>query len=173
MKKYIFPVVIALLVGFAVGYVVFNKANIVRGVSSDGVTNSTSKIATITLSPATASATTTSLYNGDGTDRVITSSMVSCTSVGTSKTYLTGAALASFTLQMSTSTSATGNAMSNTNYAANLTISTSSPWTYTSSSTDPVLGSMSRIWPTNTYLNPTFNATNTAVCTLGVHYLSL
>jgi hypothetical protein len=177
MNKSIIGAVALVLVGFAVGYGVFgNKVTVIeqigQAVSVAGVTNSTARLASVVAAPpTTATATTTSLYNGDGVDRAITDAFAYCTGVGTSRTYLTGAGLAALTVQMSTSTIA-GDAKRNTNYPATFTVATSSAWAWENylgtSATD-----MNLVWPSATYLNITFNATNTAACTIGVHYLSL
>lgn len=164
------------IVGFFVGY----KSNVEvryvepigQAVSTAGVSNTSAKIASITVAPALTAGTTTSIYNGSGVDRFIQNSFVACTGVGSSLTYLTGAGLAAWTVQMSTSSSAV-DAKTNANYASNITIATSSAWSYTASSTKGVLGDVSGIWPSATYLNITFNATNTAACTVGTSYLSL
>lgn len=175
--KNVIGVIVALLVGFTVGNMVGSSSFsqeplpiIVGSQSAVGTTQNTARVASITVSPSTVAATSTSLYNS-GSDRLIRDSFVACTGVGTSMTYLTGTGLASWTLQMSTSSSVI-DAKTNTNYASNITIGTSSPWSYVSSSTEGVLTS-SRFWPSGTYLNITFNATNTAACTVGASYLSL
>lgn len=138
-----------------------------------GTTNSTAKFYQVVMTPSTSAASSTSLLNTDGTDRVISSSQGACTGVGTSLSYLTGAGIASWTVNMATSSTAaqTGSV----NYAANLTISTSSALLdyVAASTTTPFPNDIARIWPAGTYLTITFNATNTATCTLGVHTLSL
>ncbi len=144
----------------------------VQGISSSGVTNTTAKLYTITVAPSTDSATTSSLFNNDGTDRMVIQSVAGCTGVGTSQTYLTGTGLASFKFQMSTS-SISVDAKSNTNYASNIVVATSSAWAETASTTLGAIGAVSLVWPTQTYLNITSNATNTAACTVGVSTISL
>lgn len=145
----------------------------VKGISSVGASNSDAKIATITMAPLTAAATTTSILNDGGTDRAIESSMAYCTGVGTSKTFLTGAPLASLRVQMATTSVGFLGLRGNTNLASDLTVATSSAWSYVSSSTDTIPQYMGQLWPVNTYLSITFNATNTAACTVGVHYIQL
>jgi hypothetical protein len=176
-KTIIVGAIAFILAGFGIGYGVFgNKVTVIetigQAVSSAGVSNTTARIASVTVAPALTAGTTTSIYNGSGVDRLVQDSFVACTGVGTSQTYLTGAGLAAWTLQMSTSSSAL-DAKTNTNYVANITVATSSAWSYVASSTEGVLQYVSRIWPTATYLNITFNATNTAACTVGASYLSL
>lgn len=165
--------VIALVGGLYFRNSIVNYSTNVQGVSSPGATNSSAKEYTVTMAPATLSATSTSLLNTDGTDREIISSVTACTSVGNSFTSVTGAGLANWIVQMSTSTSNGGGLQGNNNFASNITISTSSPWVFVASSTETFPTYVARVWPTNTYLNILFNATNTAACTVGVRTLSL
>lgn len=143
--------------------------------SSAGVTNSTAKLFSVTMSPSVASATTTSLLNSDSTDRMITGNILGCTGVGNSQAYLTGAGLLTggWALQFSTSTVGSTGLQGNLNYAGNISIATSSAWLQQASSTLGVLGAVGLVWPASTYLNFTFNATNTAACTIGVSAISL
>lgn len=177
MKKYLpfvaFVVILGGITGLYFKNSTINYTNTIGAVSSVGITNNSAKEFTITMSPATASATTTSLFNSDSTDREITSSVAACNTVGTSLTYLTGAPLAALLLQMSTSTVGNTGLQGNTNYASNLTIATSSAWSYQASTTEATPTYVGRVWPAGTYLNITFNATNTAQCTVGVRVLSL
>ena len=147
----------------------------VGAVSPVGNTNASRRIATIVMVPLTSAATTTAILNGDSQDRAVTDEFAYCTGVGTSNAWSaagSGGALTALLLQMSTST-ASGNAGSNTNFTANLTVATATPFVYVSSTTVPAPNDVGRYWPSNTYLNITFNATNTANCTVGVSYLSL
>lgn len=173
-KKIIYSAVgvILLVCAFFVGKSFGTADQFAGATSTTGATNTTAKLYSIAMAPATDSASTTSLYNGDSVDRGIIQSVAFCTGVGTSKTYLTGTGLASWTLQMSTST-ASVDAKANTNYASNLTLATSSAWVEVASTTYAVLGATGLVWPTGTYLNITFNATNTAACTVGVSAVSL
>lgn len=166
-------VVIAIIVA-VITYI--GHENVAGGVSSAGASNSTAKLASVTMAPALAAGTTTGILNTDGTDRQIIDSFVSCTNTGSSLPYLTGltsGSLSAWGVAMSTSTGTGVGLGGNLNYASNLTIATTSPWAYTASTTLGVGGVVGLIWPTNTYLNIVFNATNTAACTVGVHYLSL
>jgi xanthine dehydrogenase molybdopterin-binding subunit B len=58
-----------------------------------------------------------------------------------------------------------------------MTIATTSSNIYNSSTTIATSGTslngLQYLWPTNTYLVFSFNATNTAVCTVGVHFIPL
>lgn len=143
------------------------------GVSSAGATSSTADEYSVIMAPSTDAATTTSILNTDGTDREITSSVVACTSLGNSFTFQTGAPLANFNVRMSTSTVAGGLQANTTNLASNITIATTSAWFYLASTTEPNPTYVGRVWPSGTYLNILFNATNTATCTVGVRALGL
>lgn len=173
MKNKIVFAVIAAIAVLIIGFVISSSSENVKGVSSAGVTNTSAKLYTASLVPSTDTATTTSLYNSDSTDRAIVSTVGYCSSVGTSKTFLTGTGLASWLVQLATSSVGNLGLQGNTNYAASLTLSTSSPWVFVSSTTEPVLNAVGRTWPSGTYLNITFNATNTAACTIGVNTVSL
>jgi hypothetical protein len=134
----------------------------------------TKKIAAISWNLSSGTATSTSIYNSDQNDRIIDSSFVSCSGVGTSRTAYTGAGLAALTLRAATTTADSPATLTNTNYAVNYaSISTSTPWSYTTSSTEPVLGVYGRVWPSGTYLTFTANATNTATCVVGVNYVAM
>lgn len=176
MKNTTNILLVVAIIAIAGLYFIVRTNNLVQGVSTGGSISNSAKIAAISSVPSTATATSTSLFNGDGTDRGIIDSFAFCTNTGTSKTYLTGAGLLAWVVQMATSStdgSGTTGLQGNTNYVSNNTISTSSPWSYNATTTNPVLGDVTRIWPAGTYLNVVYNATNTASCTSGVRYLSL
>jgi len=164
-------VILALVAIGGYGYPKF--AAVVQGVSPAGSTGSTQKLYTIDVAPATA--TSTFLFNTDGTDRAVTDVLAYCTSVGTSKTGFTGTGLANWNVTAATTSVNTVPVLSavNTNYLTNTNISTSSAWSYFSSSTMATANDMTRVWPTGTYLMFSFNATNTAACTIGVRTVSL
>lgn len=143
----------------------------VGSVSDVGTVNSSARLASVVMEPATASATTTAVYN-NGPDRFIESSFVACTGVGTSKTPLTGAGLAQLQITLATSTSLL-KSTAGYNSASILTVATSSPYLYQASTTASSIGTVGLIWPASTYMNFGFNATNTANCTVGVHYLNM
>ncbi len=167
---------------------VTNPTQFVAGASSPvGVSNSTRKMASITMAPLTASATSTSILNTDSTDRMITSTEVSCSVATTTYTAYTGAGLANWNVKVATTSTAITGAIgdSNTNYYSNVNIATSSVasnpgvasanggYTYVASSTEGVITYLSRLWPTNTYATIQFNATNTAACTVDLNYIPL
>lgn len=164
-------VVVCLGVGALLGHSFWPSYQLGASSAVDTVQN-TAKIASIVMAPTTASATSSSIYNGDSTDRIIESSFVSCNTVGTSRTAYTGAGLASWLYRAATTSTAAPAVLSNTNYAMNITVSTSTADAYTASSTEPVLGAAGRVWASGSYLTFQPNATNTATCVVGVHYLA-
>lgn len=175
MKKEIIISVIALCIGAAIGYVLHKQPVASYGATNNaaGTVFNTAKVAQVNINPATGSATSSSILNSDATDRYITSSFVACNTVGTSRTAYTGTALANFVWTMATtSTVITGSlADSNANYAANAILATSTPVDFISTTTEGVLQGTSRVWPAGTYLTIQPNATNTSICTAGVHYI--
>lgn len=142
--------------------------------STTGVLNTTAKRATVSLNPTTA--TTTSIYNGDSTDRMVLASYAGCTRANvTVKSYTVGAGLSSANVKSAT-TSSSGSVTGltgNTNYVTNIDIATSSEVAYVASTTEPVLSAYGRVWPTGTYLTFLVNGTSTMSCTFGVDYINI
>lgn len=132
-------------------------------------TFSTAKVAQVNLFP-TIAATTTGLLNTDSSDRYIESTYVACSGVGTSQVGYTGAGLTStgWLFNVATGTTQAPASITNSNKWST-SIPTSTPDAYVASTTAQ---SLWRVWPTGTYLNFEFNATNTAACTVGAHYLA-
>lgn len=167
-------VAVGLIVGGLIGYSLHTQSIQVGAGSASGTTFSTAKVSQITgFAPSTASATTTSVYNGDGFDRIVTDSFSYCTGVGTSFSYLAGSGLANLIFTAATSSNATLYGVTNNNFLVNTPVATTTGGgtVYVASSTQPVAGAPSMIWPAGTYLVFRANATNTASCTVGVHYL--
>jgi hypothetical protein len=148
------------------------------GGAPTGSTYGTQKQASIVFAPATGSATSTSILNTDSTDRMVTIVQNVCGGVGTSQTAYTGAGLASLTLKAATTTTSAPAIVSNTNLVESIVISTStSDFVMASSTSSGLVGTSaaslgSLRWPTNTYLTFFTNATNTAICTVGVQYVN-
>ena len=162
----------------AIGGYLYPQTRMLAGaVSPSGVTNQTSLSPSITVAPLT-TATTTWILNTGASDRFVTDVFSYCTGIGQSNAWNqagTGGGLAAWTLQVSTSTAQTVGALANTNLVGNILISTSTAWNGVSSSTVNTAGfvSMNADWPVNTYLAFSFNATNTAACTVGVKAVAL
>lgn len=178
MKNTIIYALIGAVVGLGIGYFVFSHSNspseFAGAISTSSTsTFSTAKIAEIGFAPTTASATTSvTLLNTDSTDRVITSAFAYCSGVGTSQTYLTGTGLSALTFTMGTSSNTSNSNPTTVANAFIVTVSTSTPYSYVSSTTTPYPNDATRTWASGSYLLINANATNTASCVTGVHYLA-
>lgn len=178
-NKKIISVVLAVIVVAAIvgGYYFpkFNSAGI-AGSSATGSTFNTAKTAAIVMNLATAgaNATSSSILNSDSNDRFVTGVRVGCNGVGTSKTAYTGTGLAALTLTVGTSTTAApATFVGFANVMSAFTLGTSTPVLVVASSTlQTATSSLAAFWPANSYMTFTVNATNTAVCTMGVDYLA-
>ncbi len=141
--------------------------------SSVGTTFNSAKIAAITWSPSTG-ATSTAILNSDSSDRKIESFVADCSNMGVSQTPLTGTGLLSNGLVFSMATTSTNApaVVSNANILS-LPIATTSLDVYnivgTGTSTP---NGLVRVWAAGSYLTFWSNATNTASCVVGVHYLA-
>lgn len=174
-------IVLVVMAAAIVGAYFFPKVkNLAQASNAAGTTFSTAKVAEITWTPSTAAASTTSVYNSDAKDRVVDSSFVDCSGTGTSHVFPdTGGALTSWIVSAATTSVANEGTQGNVNYvldAGTNAISTSTPFVYSASSTPGrsgvTGGNFVRIWPTGTYMTFLANATNTAVCEVGVYYHS-
>jgi len=173
-------IVVAVIAGVLGGFIGGKLSSTTNVVHVDGTTGSpvgstfnTARIAMINASFA--SATSTGVYNGDTSDRIITDATWDCTGVGTSQTAYTGAGLVTWTISMATSSTASGSSFvnANTNYVVTTVQATSSPEVYVASTTPGLTGSaFVRRWAAGSYLNIFTNATNTAACVIGVKYLA-
>lgn len=141
--------------------------------STAGTTNSTAKIASVSLTLSTTTPTTSSsackLYNGDATDRVISEVDWYLSSVGSFGLNATG--VAELTVTVATSTGiylASGNAVVSTVQA------TSSANVYVASTTPGLTSSpINRVWAAGTCLNAFTNATSSsAVGTMVIKYFA-
>lgn len=148
--------------------------------SPTGSTFNSAKFAGIVMAPATGTATSTSVQNTDSNDRYVISTRVGCEGLGTSLTAYTGAALASLTLTVATSSTQAPATLTPTFRVALITIATSSPVFSLATSTTGVGGAvttgtatntMASVWPAGSWMTFATNATNTAVCTVGVDYI--
>ena len=167
--------VIALIVTVAIyGAYQYPIAQQVAGTSPTGTTYNTAKFAAavISLASAGANGTSTSLYNGDANDRYVSSAKIGCEGVGTSKTAYTGTGLAALTYTIGTSSTAAPATFTGfANIANAVTLATATVDVLVASSTTATATStLATIWPAGSYMTFTFNATNTAACTVGVEY---
>lgn len=169
-------IVVAVIAGALSGLIaakLTSKTEVIQAGSATGSTFNSAKVAMINASFA--SATSSGVYNSDASDRIITDATWSCTGVGTSQTAYTGAGLATWTISMATSSTASGSSFlnANTNYVVTTVQATSAAEVYIASTTPGLTGSVFvRRWAAGTYLNIFTNATNTAACTIGVKYLA-
>lgn len=174
--KYLISLIATVVIFIAiVGAYFYPKFTFTPGAvsTSSSTVFNTAKVAETGFNPTTATATTsTSLLNTDTTDRVITDAFAYCSSVGTSLTYLTGAPLANliFTLGTTTNTADSNPATANNKFT--MTVATTTVNSYVSTTTTPFPDNGTRLWASGTYLQINANATNTASCITGVHYLA-
>lgn len=175
MKNYIIALIAGIFVGGFIGYTLFTvEAPVTAIATTPGNTFSNAKVAEIGFAPTApgTNATSTSILNTDSTDRIVESAFVACSSVGSSFVANTGAGLAEFLVKMATTSTAAPSALTNTNYIANIVVATSTSDSYTATSTNPAPGPVGRLWASGSYLTIFTNATNTAQCVGGVHYLA-
>lgn len=150
------------------------RATVMQVVGSNGGTNtSTKQLEAVSWDLSTG--TSTSVYVPSN----LTASQfqLSCTGVGTSYTAYTGAGLASVTITAATTsashtadTPTSNTSVSNTNNVVSTTLATSSTITTIASTTQSVGGAagVSQLVLGGSYLTFSTNATNTAVCNIGV-----
>ena len=124
------------------------------------------------MAPATSAASSTAILNSDASDRKIESFVADCSGVGTSLAYLTGTGLTSTGWNVNMATSSTGAQLTNAS-ALTMFIPTTTPDAFNSIGAGTTTPSAAqRVWAAGSYLVFTFNATNTASCVIGVHYLA-
>lgn len=169
---------VAVLVIIGVLFYESKSTQTAQAPATPGTISSGRQAFSVTMAPLTASATTTTIVNNTSFDRAIIDVEAYCQGVGTSYTYPNTSAtgLANLLAQIATTSVSGLGLQGNTNYVGNLTISTTTPLgdTYTgASTTTPYPTDVSRIWPAGTGLSFTFNATNTAACTISGSYLNL
>lgn len=177
MTKYLLAFIgVVVIAGAIYGAYLYPKVQILVG-SPAGTTFGTSKFAAVAVNLANtgANGTSTSILNTDASDRYPVSVDIACEGVGTSQTAYSGTGLAALTLSVATSSTANPNSNANTNYvgAATLAIPTSTTQVAISSSTAALPGNTRSgvVWGAGSYMTFTFNATNTAACSVGVKYI--
>ena len=165
--------VVCVVVGVLIGYAMFrNTGTLVGAVSPVGTYQSGVRADYQSINTATAATSTTGSFSilNSSNDRIIESGFAYCTGV-TAETQTPGVV---WSLTAATSSSATATGTIN---AINLTLATTSSSLYVSSSTSGTAGvgvnAVQYLWPANTYLVFSFNATDTAVCTAGVKDIQL
>lgn len=171
MIKIILSAVAALVITGAIwGAYQYPKAPEQSAGTTSGTGNSY-HMATFAFNPTTASATTSSILNSDSQDRIVLSSYVSCSGVGTSQTAYTGAGLANLTFTIATTSTANPAALGNTAYVLqqNLATSTTESSVASTSISKFATGNAFR-WQAGTYMTVSSNATNTAACVVSIPY---
>jgi len=155
----------------AIGAYFYPKVNqMMKTGSAVGTTFNSAKVAAINMTISTGTATSSSLYNSDGSDRYIIDAFSVCSGVATSYTAYTGTGLASLNWKMATTSTSAPAILTNTNYVANMNMATTTSVAMASSTVGD-LATGNRTWAAGTYLTIQPNATNTAACTAGVHYI--
>ncbi len=161
------------------GYWLHAPKQLAGAVSPAGTSNGNRQYSSIVVAPLTLTSTSSSILN-QSTDREVTDIVAECTGANSSS-GATGAGVANLVLHIATSTLANSTLDNNTQYLFNGTIATSSLFEYVASSTGSIQTSSATgattaflsYWPSGSYLNFAFNATNTAVCTLAANWISL
>ncbi len=154
------------------GYVYPQAHFLATAVSPSGSTNSVLPASSIVIVPSTLDATSTSVLNTGGYDRMISSTDYACTS-NTSVLGPVGAGYINFGVKSATTSVANQGLQGNTNFISSTTLSTTTPSSYIATSTEGVITGTSRIWPANTYLTFQFTATTSAQCTATAIYRNL
>lgn len=177
-RNIIIGAVVAVLVGFALGWVLHTQGNLVSAISTSGVNNNLPTQSSTVFSPTTSNGTSTSILNSGGSDRAITSVVAYCSNIGTSQNFLVGNTAPTlvsngWTLLVATTSVANQGLQANANYIANTFVATTTSTYFTATSTEGVIAYANRIWPTGSYLTFNSNATNTATCTYGANWLPL
>ncbi len=179
MTQTIQNVIIAAVAGLVASLVVlhFAPSKVMQATGTPvGSTFNTAKVAMINwtfaaVTGANGVATTTSVFNGDSSDRIIQAVQFDCSAVGTSNTAYTGAGLRSLILKAATTSTSAPNIVSNTNVVFSSDIATTSADVYLATTTPGLTGTVPfRRWASGSYLSFFSNATNTAACTIGVTY---
>ncbi len=157
-----------------------------------GTTFANAKVAAINLFP-TNGATSTSVLNSDASDRFVIDNFVACTGATTTYAAVTGSALTSlgWIIKAATTSTLAPAVIGNTNLVMNDAIATGTVAAGVASdyggvvlvastsiaSSSPLVnnaGAAAQMfrWAAGSYLTFWSNATNTANCTVGVHYLA-
>ncbi len=140
------------------------------GGSPAGSTFNTAKVATIVWAPQSNSASTTALYNGDSSDRIITSAQYDCT--GASFTAANAVAYLRFTA--ATTSAPTNSTLGSTNLVLDNNVGSSTAEVFMASTTPgSTVIAGTRRWASGSYLQFDTNATSTGLtCLIGVNYLA-
>lgn len=158
--------------GFIWGAYQYPLAPVNEG-SPAGTSFNSAKVAAINISPQSRTSTSSSLYNGDASDRVVTDAFVTCSGL-TNMFGADAAGVADFRWWAATSSVAapTVSVADSIGNAMNMAVATSTSDGYNATST--YTGVFARRWKAGSYMVFQTNATSsTAVCQAGVHYVAL
>ncbi len=134
--------------------------------SSAGSTFNTAKTAAIVFAPTSNTASTTSVYNGDSSDRIIKDAHITCTGAN----FTASNSLAQVTFSAATTAVSSLGLQRNPNPALSTTVATSASDVYVASSTQ---NTNARRWASGSYLTFLTNATSTGLsCVVGVDYIA-
>lgn len=174
MTKYILALIGAVIIGGAIwGGYLYPIVSSPKAGSPVGATFNDGKVAQVNISPATLTSTSTSILNTDGSARWVADfGFTGCTTVGNSFTSVTGTGLAQWLVQAATTSVPNQGLQGNTNYALNMTVATSSTSAAYLQSASSTVPAQQGYWAPNTYMTFTFNATNTAACTVELDYIA-
>lgn len=150
--------------------VFFYETRVSFGASPTGSTFTAEQQASVTVNFATA--TSTFIQNVSGNDYYVTATKILCNGVGSSNTPYTGTGLASWQFTVGTSSTNVAGFTFHP-YAGtmvNFAVATATPQLIVASSTlATATSSIPSIWPAGSFMEFQSNATNTAVCTIGVN----
>ena len=170
MNKFLLGVVV-LVAAIAVGGYFFPKVGF--GAPAAGNTFGSAKLSAVNINPQSITSTSTSIYNSDPNDRIVTDAFVTCSGL-TTMFGATAAGVDAFRWYAATSSVAAPTAsIANASLGAmNMTVATSTSDGYNATTT--YTNAFSRRWNAGSYMVFQTNATSSgATCQAGVHYLAL
>ncbi len=160
-------IVVAILLGVAGFFFLGSKTKtqFVSG-SAAGATFNTAKTAAIVFAPVSNAASSTSVYNGDASDRIIKDAHITCTGAA----FTAQPNLASVVFSAATTAVSSLGLQANVNLPLFVAVSSSSAELYVASSTQ---NTTARRWNAGSYLTFLTNATSTGEsCVIGVDYIA-
>ncbi len=170
-------VLLAAVAGLVAGLIVLHFApvqtvtnTVTTAGSSAGVTFNTAKTAGIVWAPVSNSASSTSVYNGDSSDRIITSAHYDCTGAA----FTAGNSIAYVRFTAATTSGSSQGLNGNSNFVLDTNVGSSTLEVFVSSTTPGLTGTAAfRRWKSGSYLTFNTNATSTGEsCIVGVNYLA-
>ncbi len=161
-------IVIAVVAGIVAAVVALHFApskSVIAAGSAAGSTFNTAKSAGIVWAPVSNTASSTSIFNGDASDRIIKQVEISC--VGAN--FTAANSLAQVTFSAATTSVTNQGLQKNGNVALSTTVATSTYEAYVATSSQALVG---RRWNTGSYLTFNTNATSTGLtCSIFADYI--